>query len=152
MLKAVPVVFLLLLFPASVFGQEEDPNIDAKTGIEDFFDSIGDFAEANTNSSDYFDQDKKDQINQVTHSGVHTGKTAFNLWFSFHEFIVDAIFAGSPVPFDRGIIIIVSFVVGTILVTLLFWTFIKKVWKIVLVLIALIAIVVILPIEFPSLE
>ncbi len=152
MIKAIPIVFFLLIFTQSVFAQEvEDAQIDAQSGIEDFFDEIGDFAEANTNSSEWFDDDKKDQINELTHSGVHTGKTAFNLWFAFHEFVVDAIFASSPVPFDKGIIILVSFVLGTLLVVALFWSFIKRIWKIVLVLIAIIVVIIILPIEFPSL-
>ena len=151
MLRGIPIVFFLLLFPASAFAQEEEVQIEVKGTIDGFFDGIGDFAQANINTSEWFDQSKKDQINEVTESGVNTGKTAFDLWFSFHQFIVDAIFAGSPLPFDRGIIVLVSFVIGTILVFKLFWSFIKRIWKIVLVLIAIIAIVLIAPIEFPSL-
>lgn len=151
MLRGIPIVFFLLLFPASAFAQEEEVQIEVKGSIDDFFDGVGDFAQANINTSEWFDQSKKDQINEVTESGVNTGKTAFDLWFSFHQFIVDAIFAGSPLPFDRGIIVLVSFVIGTILVFKLFWSFIKRIWKIVLVLIAIIAIVLIAPIEFPSL-
>lgn len=151
MLRGIPIVFFLLLFPASAFAQEEEVQIEVKGSIDSFFDGIGDFAQANINTSEWFDQSKKDQINEVTESGVNTGKTAFDLWFSFHQFIVDAIFAGSPLPFDRGIIVLVSFVIGTILVFKLFWSFIKRIWKIVLVLIAIIAIVLIAPIEFPSL-
>lgn len=136
-----------------MFAQEEpEIQLEVKSGIDDFFQAIGDFAEANTNSSDWFSQAKKDNVNEVTQSGVKTGQTAFDLWFSFHQLVVDAIFAGSPVPFDRGIIVLVSFVVGTLLVFKLFWAFIKKIWKVALVIIALIAIVMIAPIEFPSLE
>ena len=151
MLRGIPIVFFLLLFPASAFAQEEEVQIEVKGTIDGFFDGIGDFAQANINTSEWFDQSKKDQINEVTESGVNTGKTAFDLWFSFHQFIVDAIFGGSPLPFDRGIIVLVSFVIGTILVFKLFWSFFKRIWKIVLVLIAIIAIVLIAPIEFPSL-
>ncbi len=151
MMRVIPILFFLLLFPTSAFAQEEEVQIEVKGTIDNFFDSIGDFAQANINTSTWFDPSKKDQINEVTESGVQTGKTAFDLWFSFHQFIVDAIFAGSPLPFDRGIIVLVSFVIGTILVFKLFWSFIKRIWKIVLVLIAIIAIVLIAPIEFPSL-
>lgn len=154
LLLTVPsIVFLLLIFMPQAFAQYEDPEtqIEVKNTIGDFFEGVGDFAEANTNSSEWFDQAKKDNINEVTQSGVKTGKTAFDLWFSFHQLVVDAIFAGSPIPFDRGIIVLISFVIGTLLVFKLFWAFIKKIWKIVLVLIALIAIVIIAPIEFPSL-
>jgi len=150
MLKAIPVIFFLLLFPVSAFAEEE-VQVEVKGTIDDFFDSIGDMAEANINTTTWFEQNKKDQVNEVTESAVNTGKTAFDLWFSFHQLIVDAIFAGSPIPFDRGIIVLVSFVVGTVLVFLLFWNFIKRIWKIALVIIAIIAIVLIAPIEFPSL-
>lgn len=150
MLKAIPVLFFLLLFPISAFAEEE-VQVEVKGTIDDFFDSIGDMAEASINTTTFFDQDKKEQVNEVTESAVATGKTAFDLWFSFHQLIVDAIFAGSPIPFDRGIIVLVSFVVGTVLVFLLFWNFIKRIWKIALVIVAIIAIVLIAPIEFPSL-
>ncbi len=151
MIWVIPILFFLLFFPVSAFAQEEEVQIEVKGTIDEFFESIGDMAEANINTTTWFDQDKKDQVNEVTESAVTTGKTAFDLWWSFHRLIVDAIFAGSPIPFDRGIIVLVSFVVGTILVFMLFWSFIKKIWKIALVIIAIIAIVLIAPIEFPSL-
>lgn len=157
MLKIVPIVFFLFLFLVTVpaFAQENntqqnDTQIDVRGSIVGFFDSIRDFAQAQTNSSTWFDPEKKDEINKVTDSGVKTGVTAFELWFSFHEFIVDAIFAGSPVPFDRGIIVLVSFVIGTILVFKIFWSFFKRIWKIVLAIFVIIGIILVSGIQFPS--
>lgn len=159
-----PIFLLSLIFISSFIpanAQEESPpeftaediedaGLGLKEGIAGIFDQIGSFGMAQTNSSDWFDQDKKDQINEVTDSATGTGKIAFDLWFSFHELIVDAVFAGSPVPFDRGFIILISFVVGAILVTLLFKTFFMKIWKVALAIIIFIAIIMILGIEAPA--
>lgn len=151
--KLIPIFFIpILLFSTPVFAQEEptETEIEIKGSIDQFFDWIREFGQAQTNASNWFDDEKKDEINRVGESAVETGKTAFDLWFSFHKFIVDLIFAGSPVPFDKGIIILVSFVIGTILVFKIFWAFFKKIWKIVLVIIAIIAVILISGIEFPS--
>lgn len=148
--KSIPIILLLFLIPIPAFAQSEGTECIIAEPVNRVFDQIDDFAEAQTNSSDWFDQEKKDQINKVTDSGTGTGKIAFQLWCGFHHFIVDAVFAGSPVPFDHGIVVLVSFVLGIILVVKLFWEFLKKIWKIVLILIAIIAIFVIAPIDFPS--
>ena len=96
LLTTPSVVFLLLIFIPQAFAQYEDPEtqIEVKNTIGDFFEGVGDFAQANTNSSEWFDQDKKDSLNEVTQSGVETGKTAFDIWFSFHQLVVEASFAG----------------------------------------------------------
>jgi len=150
MLKAIPIIFFLLIFTQPVFAQENQTDIGIQEGISEFFDSIEDFGSAQTNSSEWFDQEKKDEINQVGASAVETAKTSFDLWWTFHEFIVDLVFAGSPVDFDKGIIILVSFVIGTLLVVKLFWAFFKKIWKIVLAIVAIIAVILISGIQFPS--
>jgi len=153
--RLLPVFLIpILLFSEPVFAQEEktETEIQIRSGIDEFFDSIREFGQAQTNASTWFDIEKKDEINRVGESAITTGKTAFDLWFSFHKFIVDLIFAGSPVPFDKGIIILVSFVIGTILVFKLFWAFFKKIWKIVLVIIGIISVILISGIEFPSIS
>jgi len=153
--KLLPIFMIpILLFTVPVFAQEgeTETEIQIQTGIDEFFDWIQDFGQAQTNSSTWFDQDKKDEINSVGDSAVTTGKIAFDLWFSFHKFIVDLVFAGSPVPFDKGIIILVSFVIGTILVFKIFWAFFKKIWKIVVIIIAIIAVILVSGIEFPSIS
>ena len=150
-LNVTPFLFLLIFVPNTAFAQEEySGECIIKEPIDKVFDQIDDFAEAQTNSSDWFDTDKKDEINKVTDSGVSSGKSAFELWCNFHHFIVDAVFAGSPVPFDRGIIVLVSFVLGTILVFKLFWEFFKRIWKIVLAIVAIIAVFIISGVQFPS--
>jgi len=152
MLRLIPIVFFLVLFTVPAFAQENETEtqIEIRSVIDDFFDSIGKFGQEQTNASTWFDTQKRDEINEFGESAITTGKTAFELWFNFHKLIVNLIFLGSPVPFDVGIIFLVSFVIGSILVFKLFWTFLKKIWKIVLVLIAIIAVIVISGIEFPS--
>ena len=160
-------LFLLVLIPLPSYAETEDVTgngnftINAETtepehqseiqaGISSIFDAIGEFGKAQTDSTDWVDQEKKDQINEVNDSGVHTGKTAFGLWWAFHEFVVNAIFAGSPIPFDQGIAVLISFVLSAVLVFLLFKDFIKKTWKIGAVIVAVIAVILILGIQAPS--
>ncbi len=150
MIKAIPVVFFLLIFTQPIFAQETEGELGIAQSIDDFFDAIQDFGSAQTNSSTWFDQEKKDELNAIGESATNTGKTAFQLWWDFHHFIVDLVFAGSPVDFDKGIVILVSFVIGTLLVVKLFWAFFKKIWKIVLAIVAIIAVILISGIQFPS--
>jgi hypothetical protein len=151
----IPVVDFDTEFPDEIVeSMEEQLEGDSVFGIrgfmDDMFDSIGEFGKAQTEGFDGIDQAKKDQIMDLTDSGVETGKTSVSLWFGFHEFVVDAVFAGSPIPFDKGIVVLISFVVTTIVVTLLVWTFFKKTWKIALALIGFIAVVLVAGIQFPS--
>ena len=150
MIKAVPILFVILFLPIQAFAQETETELGVQQSIDDMFDAIEDFGEAQTNSSDWFDQEKKDELNRVGESATNTGKTAFQLWWDFHHFIVDLVFAGSPVDFDKGIIVLVSFVIGTLIVVKLFWVFFKKIWKIVLAIVAIIAVILISGIQFPS--
>ncbi len=154
MLRLIPIVFFLVLFTVPAFAQQNqtEPEIEIKGAIDELFDAIRKFGQEQTNASTWFDPDKKDEINRVGESAITTGKTAFELWFSFHKLIVDTVFAGSPVPFDRGIIVLVSLVIGTVLVFKLFWAFFKKIWKIVLVIISIIAVFLISGIQFPSIS
>jgi len=150
MIKAIPVLFFLLIFTQPIFAQETETELGVQQSIDDMFDAIEDFGSAQTNASTWFDQDKKDELNRVGESATNTGKTAFQLWWDFHHFIVDLVFAGSPVEFDKGIIVLISFVIGTLIVVKLFWTFFKKIWKIVLAIVAIIAVILISGIQFPS--
>jgi hypothetical protein len=150
MIKAIPIIFFLLIFTQPIFAQETETEIGIQDSIDDVFDEIEDFGSAQTNSSEWFDQQKKDEINNVGDSAISTAKSSFQLWWDFHHFIVDLVFAGSPVAFDKGIIVLVSFVIGTLLVVKLFWAFFKKIWKIVLAIVAIIAVIMISGIEFPS--
>ncbi len=156
----LPILFTIFFTPAfaqvptTVEEMEEQLEGDSVFGIkgfmDDVFDSIGIFAKDQVEGFDAFDEDKKQEISDLTDTGINTGKTSVDLWFSFHEFVVDAIFAGSPIPFDTGIVVLISFVVTTIVVTFLVWSFFKKTWKIALVLMGFIAIVLIAGIQFPS--
>ncbi len=150
MIKAIPILFLILFLPIQTFAQENETEIGIQGSIDEFFDWIQDFGSAQTNSTTWFDQEKKDELNAIGESATNTGKTAFQLWWDFHHLIVDLVFAGSPVDFDKGIIILVSFVIGTLLVVKLFWAFFKKIWKIVLAIVAIIAVILISGIQFPS--
>lgn len=156
MLKAIflltipSIVFLLLIFMPQVFAQETETVLGIDDSVDDMFDAIQDFGQAQTNVSTWFDQKKKDEINSLGESATNTGKIAFDLWWNFHQLIVDLVFAGSPVEFDKGIIVLISFVIGTLLVVKLFWAFFKKIWKIVLAIVAIIAVILISGIQFPS--
>lgn len=148
-------ILLIVLTTVPVYGEEvpdeEEHEVSYVRGaIDAMFDAIGDFGRAQTDDTTWFDDEKKEQINEVNEHGVNTGKTAIELWWSFHEFVVNAIFAGSPIPFDKGIAIVIGFVLSSILVFFLLKDFIKKTWKIGAVLIAVIAIILILGIEAPT--
>lgn len=151
LLLTIPsIVFLLLIFMPQVFAQETETVLGIDDSVDDIFDAIEDFGEAQTNATTWFDQEKKDELNKLGESATNTGKTAFELWWNFHHLIVDLVFAGSPVPFDKGIIVLISFVIGTLIVVKLFWTFFKRIWKIVLAIVAIIAVILISGIQFPS--
>lgn len=156
----LPFIFILFFNPAyaqilpdeiEAITEGLDPDSDTDLGIKDFigsiFDGISGFGEAQTNSSG-LSQEKIDEINKVNDIAIETGKTSVELWWNFHELIVNSVFAGSPVPFDRGIIVLISLVITTIIVTRLFWEFFKKTWKIALALIVFITIIWIAGIEF----
>lgn len=161
-LLLLSLFFILFFNPAyaqflpdeiEVITEGLDPDSDSDLGIKDFiggiFDSISSFGEAQTNSSG-LPQEKIDEINKVNEIAIETGKTSVSLWWNFHELIVNSVFAGSPVPFDRGIIVLISLVITTIIVTKLFWEFFKKTWKIAMALIVFITIIWIAGIEFIS--
>ena len=154
------IIFILFFNPAfaqvlpdeiETFTEGLDPDTETDLGIRDLigdiFDGISGFGEAQTNSSG-LPQEKIDEINEVNEIAIETGKTAVDLWWDFHKLIVNSVFAGSPVPFDRGIIVLISLVITTIVVTKLFWEFFKKTWKIALALIVFITIIWIAGIEF----
>ncbi len=159
-LLLLPFLFILFFNPAYAqvlpdqveeFSEALDPDSTTDLGVREFiggiFDSISGFGEAQTNSSG-LPQQKIDEINKVNNIAIETGKTSVELWWNFHELIVNSVFAGSPVPFDRGIIVLISLVITTIVVAKLFWEFFKKTWKIALALIVFITIIMIAGIEF----
>lgn len=156
--KTIIFSLFLLIFISPAFAQEEvppefnpeEPAFGNHDFADNFFDNVGEFAKSQVNGSTYFDEEKKQQIRDVTDAGVESGQNAFHFWYSFHEFIINAIFAGSPIPFGIGIAVVVSFVLSSIIVSLILWAFIKKVWKIILAIIAVIAIIMIAGIELPS--
>ena len=156
----LPFLFILFFNPAYAqvlpdeieeLGEALDPDSGTDLGIKDFiggiFDQISSFGEAQTNSSGLEPQ-KIDEINKVNDIAIETGKTSIDLWWNFHELIVNSVFAGSPVPFDRGIIVLISLVITSIVVAKLFWEFFKKTWKIALALIVFITIIWIAGIEY----
>lgn len=140
-------IFITLNYAPAYAEEEIHEQSAVMAGINAMFDKIGEFGEAQTNSTTWFDEEKKEQVNEVNDQGVKTGKTAVGLWWDFHEFVVKGIFAGSPIPFDVGIAVLISFVLSAILVFFLFKDFIKKTWKIGAVIVAVIAIILILGIE-----
>lgn len=154
-------IFVIIIFnPAygqvlpeeiEVITEGLDPDSDSDLGVKSLiggiFDSISSFGEAQTNSSG-LPPNKIDEINNVNHIAIETGKTSVDLWWHFHELIVNSVFAGSPVPFDRGIIVLISLVITSVVVTKLFWEFFKKTWKIALALIVFITIIWIAGIEY----
>ncbi len=159
-LLLLPFIFILFFNPAYAqvlpdeieeLGEALDPDSTTDLGIKDFiggvFDQISSFGEAQTNSSGLPPQ-KIDEINKVNNIAIETGKTSVDLWWHFHELIVNSVFAGSPVPFDRGIIVLISLVITSIVVAKLFWEFFKKTWKIALALIVFITIIWIAGIEY----
>ena len=83
MIKAIPIVFFLLIFTQPIFAQETEAELGIAQSIDDFFDAIQDFGLAQTNSSTWFDQEKKDELNAIGESATNTGKTAFQLIFFF---------------------------------------------------------------------
>lgn len=144
-------IFFLLIFH-SAFADSNQSQFNIKDPTEQILELITNFTEVQVQSSPLLDQEKKDAINKALDSGLSAQKTSISLWDDVHQFIIDTIFAGSPIRFDHGIIILIAFVISTVLLFTVFLAFIRKFWKIAIVVIAIIAVVLIFGIEFPTLS
>ncbi len=141
------IILLLIGMAIPAFAQGEAEAV--ANPIKEFFEWIGNFTKSNINNSD-LEQEKINQISNVTDSGVTVAERAVDLWLGFHELIINTIFAGSPVKFDVGIAVMIAFVVGTALVFMFLWKFIKHAWKWIILIVAFIAFIMILGIQAPS--
>ena len=141
------LVMLAIGMTIPAFAQTEAEQV--ANPIKAFFDWIGSFVSANMDASD-LPQEKIDQIKDTSDAGVTVAERTIDLWLGFHELIINAIFAGSPIEFDKGIAIMISFVVGSALVLMLLWKFVKHAWKWILVSLGFIAFILILGIEAPK--
>ncbi len=71
------------------------------------------------------------------------------MWLWLHEALIDVILYISGlmgVNFDKGVALLISFVLGTGLIAFIIWRFLKHFWKFALVIVIIIAVVWILPI------
>jgi len=145
------IIFIIILLALGMaipaFASEESQFITEP--ITEFFDWIGNQSKANIEAGDLPDT-KKEQLKDATDSSVNFGVQGANLFTAIHQFIVDWIFFGSPIEFDRGIAILISFVVGVGILMKLGWKMIKHVWKWVIGILIFIGIILVLGIQAPS--
>jgi len=144
----LPIFFLLIFQPA--FAQDTDSQNRANQIIEQVINKTIDFIQVQINSSSWLDQQKKDELNKATESGLDARRTIASFLSDVRQFIVHIIFADSPIPFDSGIIFIVGFVIGTTLFFTLLWKSLKKFWKIAIPIVAVIAIILVSGIQLPT--
>lgn len=144
------VTFFFLLIFQPVFAQDTNPKDKVNQAIEQFLNNTRDFTQAQINSSSWFDEQKKDELNKATESGLDAGRTAVSFFSNVQQFIVHTIFAGSPIPFNSGIIFLIGFVISTAILFALLWKILKKFWKIALPIVAIIAIILISGIQLPT--
>lgn len=142
------IVLFLIGFLSPAYAQEETSVSLVTEPIGEFFEWFGNFTKANIQQSDLPEQ-KKDEIMNTADAGVGVAEKTINLWTGFHELIINAIFAGSPIEFDKGIAVMISFVVSTALVMMLLWKFVKHAWKWILAIVGFIAFILVLGIEAP---
>lgn len=62
----------------------------------------------------------EDELDNLLEESIKTGKNGKNFLFSFHHLIESAIIAVSPIDIDPLIILIISWIVGTIVMFVIF--------------------------------
>ena len=97
------------------------PIVYADAGFDDqingFFDWLNDIISGTVSESN-LPSNTETNIQNVVDSGSDAGVKGVSLWFAFHSFFVDLIFAGtdeSNLPIDKDMIIIISMVLVAIL-------------------------------------
>lgn len=135
--------FLFFWVPPLVFAEEsEEPQ-----GMMDaFIDYTTNMIINNLENSELDDNTKQGTI-QITEQGGEGGKKAWDLWTWLHEALVDGILWLTGGHLDKGIALLISFVVGTIILILAAWKIKGHLWKIGLAVFAVVAIIWILPIH-----
>ena len=105
--------------------------------INDGIDGLGGTIDESINSSD-LDESMKSKLYSVSRSGIDSANLFTNAWFSAHEFVVNGLLAGSPVPLPVSLLTMVSVGISTFLLFLVFKEIFKKAKWIILIVVGVI--------------
>ena len=105
--------------------------------INDGIDGLGGTIDESINNSD-LDESMKSKLYSVSRSGIDSANLFANAWFSAHEFVVNGLLAGSPVPLPVSLLTMVSVGISTFLLFLVFKEIFKKAKWIILIVVGVI--------------
>ena len=129
------MIGIVLLLVVSVPVVYADMGFDDQ--IKGFFDWLNDVISGTVTESN-LPSNTEENLQNVVNSGSDAGVKGVSLWFSFHSFIVDLIFAGtdeSNLPIDKDMIIIISMVLVAILGIILLKKLMQENGKLVIIII-----------------
>ncbi len=144
LLYLLPILFLIWLFPLAFAGGEAEA---IRTPLESLFDYVTNIITANV--GDVSDP-KTNATVDIIETGNEGAKKTLGLWLWLHEALIDVMLWFSSilgVGFDKGVALLLSFILGTIIIAVALWKFAKHFWKFAIVIAIAIAVVWILPIE-----
>ncbi len=105
--------------------------------INDGIDGLGTSIDDGISSSD-LDNPTKDKLYSVSRSGIDSANLFANAWFSAHEFVINGLLAGSPVPLPVSLLTMVSVGISTFLLFMVFKEIFKKAKWIILIVVGVI--------------
>jgi|APSaa5957512535_1039671.scaffolds.fasta_scaffold00325_61 hypothetical protein len=100
-------------------------------------DNLGSAIDESIDKSD-LDDGTKSKLYSVSRAGIDSADLFTSAWFSAHEFVVNALLAGSPIELPVAIITMVSVGISTFLLFLIFKEIKKKAKWIILIVVGVI--------------
>ncbi|MBT4327012.1 MAG: hypothetical protein HOD60_08930 [Candidatus Nitrosopelagicus sp.] len=131
---------LIGLFSLFVLASLADANAESsilQDAISDGIVGLGDSIDTGIDGSD-LDDSTKEKLYSVSRAGIDSADLFANAWFSAHEFVVQGLLAGSPVPLPISLITMVSVGISTALLFLVFKEIFKKAKWIILIVVGVI--------------
>lgn len=132
-ISLVVVLVVVSIFLQSAYAESSILQEAIQNGIGDLGDSI----DSGISDSD-LDDATKEKLYSVSRAGIDSADNFTNAWFSAHEFVVNGLLAGSPVPLPVSIITMISVGISTFLLFLVFKEIFKKAKWIILIVVGVI--------------
>lgn len=123
------IIVIVFLFNVQDVHAESSILQDA---IQNGIGELGNTIDGSITDSD-LDDSMKDKLYSVSRAGIESADLFTHAWFSAHEFIVNSLLAGSPVPLPISLITMVSVGISTFLLFIVFKEIFKKAKWIILI-------------------